>query len=64
MLDYNQLDKNIQTWIEDVVKDDNYGLQAETLYINIYNSTGDERQLSQLFEVPIGLIKAIKTIDK
>jgi len=60
MLDYNKLHRNIQIWIEDVVKNDNYGLQPETLYKNIYNSTGDERQLSQLFEVPIGLIKVIK----
>ena len=64
MLDYNQLDNNIKTWIEEIVKEDKYNLQPETLYNNIYNSTGDERQLSQLFEVPIGLIRAIKKESK
>ena len=61
MRDYKDLNTNIKNWIEEIVREeDEYNLRAETLYKNIYNSTGDDKQLSQLFEVPVGLIRAIK----
>ena len=60
MKDYNELNSNIKNWIEEIIQEDEHGLRAETLYRNIQNSTGDEKQLAQLFEVPIGLVRAIK----
>lgn len=57
---YEDIDKNIKEWIEDIVSEDEYGLKPETLYQNILNSSGDETSLSELFTVPVGLIRAIK----
>ena len=56
---YEDIDKNIKEWLEDIVAEDEYGLQAKSLYNNILNSTGDEESLSKLFAVPVGLIRAI-----
>ena len=64
MIDYDDLNTNIKNWLEEIVQEDEHGLRAGTLYKNIYNSTGDEKQLSQLFEVPVGLIRAIKDLKK
>ena len=60
MIDYENLNTNIKNWLEEIVQEDEHGLRAETLYRNIYNSSGDERQLAQIFDVPVGLVKAIK----
>ena len=56
---YKDVNKNIQEWLEDIVAEDEYGLQAESLYNNILNSSGDEKSLAELFAVPVGLIRAI-----
>ena len=60
---YEDINTNIKNWLEDIVKDDPYGLSAKTLYYNIYNSVGDVEMLSKIFEVPIGLIRIIKKQD-
>ena len=57
---YESRDESLKKWIEEIVSSDPYGLSPKTLYDNIYYSTGDDRQLSQIFEVPVGLIRAIK----
>ena len=59
---YENIDTNIKNWLEDIVKDDPYGLSAKTLYYNIYNSLGDVEMLSKIFEVPTELIKVIKEV--
>ena len=64
MKEYEYINKSIKDWIENIVSEDNYRLQPCSLYKNIYNSTGDEKQLSQIFEVPIGLVRAIKDIKR
>ena len=60
MIDYKDLNTNIKNWLEEIASDDPYGLNPETLYKNIYSSTGDDKTLSKIFEVPVGLIRAIK----
>ena len=59
MRDYEELDKDLKEWLEDIVAEDEYGLQAESLYNNILNSTGDEKSLSEIFAVPVSLVRAI-----
>ena len=60
MIDYKDLNTNIKNWLEEIVSDDPYGLNPETLYKNIYSSTGDDKTLAEIFEVPVGLVRAIK----
>lgn len=62
MIEYTDLDSNIKNWLEQIVSEDPYGLNPETLYNNIYNSTGDEKQLASIFNVPVGLIRSIKEL--
>lgn len=57
---FETIDEHIRLWIQEIVSEDKLGLSPKTLFNNIYNSDGDERQLAQLFEVPVGLIRAIK----
>ena len=58
---YETLDTFTKQWLVEVVSEDKYGLTPRTLFNNIYNSYGvDDRQLAQLFEVPVGLVRAIK----
>ena len=64
MKDYKNLSTNLKQWLQEISDEDNYGLDPSTLYKNIQNSTGDEKQLSQIFEVPIGLVRAIKDENK
>ena len=45
MKEYEELNKFIKQWLEESVADDEHGLSAQTLYRNIYNSTGDEKTL-------------------
>ncbi len=59
---YKDADKHVKEWLEDIVAEDEYGLQAETLYNSILNSTGEEKSLSEIFAVPVGLIRAIKEL--
>lgn len=61
MKDYENADKRVKEWLEEIVAENEYGLKPETLYNNILNSTGDEKSLSEIFAVPVGLIRAIKS---
>ena len=63
MKNYENADKRVKEWLEDIVSEDEYGLKPESLYNNILNSTGDEKSLSDIFAVPVGLIRAIKKED-
>ena len=51
---YEDADNRIKKWLEEIV--------AETLYDHILHSTGDEKTLSEIFAVPVGLIRAIKEL--
>ena len=62
MIEYKDLNTNIKNWLEEIVQEDEHELRAETLYKNIYNSTGDEKQLSSIYDVPVGLIRVIKEL--
>ena len=64
MKEYEELNKFIKQWLEESVADDEHGLSAQTLYRNIYNSTGDEKSLALIFAVPVGLIRAVKEEGK
>jgi hypothetical protein len=63
MKPYDELDPRLQTWIQSICDEDQYGLRPQTLYNNIALSTGDEKTLASLFEVPLGLIRKIKETD-
>jgi len=56
---YEDINENIREWLESIVAEDEYGLQAESLYNNILNSSGDEKSLASIYAVPVGLIRAI-----
>lgn len=60
MKDYENADERVKEWLEEIVSEDEYGLNPESLYNNILNSTGDEKSLAEIFAVPVGLIRAIK----
>ena len=64
MIDYETLNTNIKNWLEEIAQEDEHGLRAATLYKNIYNSTGDEKQLASIYDVSVGLIRAIQDLKK
>lgn len=63
MKDYENADERVKEWLEEIVEEDEYGLKPESLYNNILNSTGEEKTLSEIFAVPVGLIRAIKELS-
>ncbi|MBU0926019.1 hypothetical protein KKG81_14125 [bacterium] len=60
MKKFEELEQSLQNQIIDICKDDPYNLNPEFLFMNIFNSNGSTRMLSQLFEVPEALIIKIK----
>ena len=60
MKQYKELDEKLKLELEEIVLSDKYGLQAESLYINIYNSYGKTETLAQIFAVKVSLVKKIK----
>jgi len=54
------MDNQILTELEKYTKEDKYGLQVETLYRNIANSTGTDEKLAEIFMVPDILVRKIK----
>ena len=60
MKDYEDLSEKLREQLEDIVAEDEYGLQAKSLYNNILHSRGTDEKLSELFAVPIRLVQAIK----
>lgn len=60
MKKYEDLDEKLKLELEEIVKYDRYGLKAETLYKNIYNSTGNIKTLAEIFDVKESLVRRIK----
>lgn len=60
MKSYEDADEHLKEWLEDIVAEDEYGLKPESLYNNILHSSGTDEKLSELFAVPVGLVRAIK----
>lgn len=61
-MEYEDVAPQIKEWLEDIVSTDEYGLQAESLYKNILHSSGTDEKLSELFAVPVGLVRAIHNL--
>lgn len=61
MKQYKDLDEKLKNELEEIVLSDRYGLQAESLYKNIYNSYGNTETLAKIFAVKISLVNKIKT---
>ena len=60
MKKFEELPKELQIQIEDICDLDPYGLSPNTLYKNIYTSSGSYAKLAEIFEVMPSLVKAIK----
>ena len=60
MIEYNNLPQGLKTDLEMAVQSDPYGLRPETLYRNIYHSSGSTADLVKIFEVPYSLVLEIK----
>ncbi len=60
MKKFEDLPRELKEQLEDIVAEDEYGLQAKSLYNNILHSTGTDEKLSELFAVPVSLVQAIK----
>lgn len=60
MKKYEDLDTQLKLELEEIVLSDRYGLRAETLYKNIFNSTGPITTLAQIFEVSASVVRKIK----
>ena len=60
MKDYEDLSEELKERLEDAVVEDEYDLQANSLYKNILHSSGTDEKLSELFAVPVSLVRAIK----
>ncbi len=58
---YEDLDKGIKQELEQAVLSDRYGLEAKTLYQNIYNSSGAITTLAEIFEVKASIVRKIKS---
>ena len=60
MKEYELLETALKKKIEAVCETDPYGLSPQTLYKNIYHSSGSYVKLAEIFEVSPSLVKAIK----
>ena len=60
MTEYKDLDDALKFELEEAVKSDRYGLQAETLYKNIFNSSGPITTLATIFDVKASIVRKIK----
>lgn len=61
MKKYENLDEGLKLELEKAVKSDNYGLEAKTLYQNIFTSTGPIETLAKIFDVKVSVVRKIKT---
>ena len=61
MKKYDELDESIRLELEEVIKNDPYRLKPETLYKNIYNSTGSITKLAEIFDVKASVVRKIKS---
>jgi len=60
MKEFEEIDENLKKEIQSVCDSDPYGLSPQTLYGNIYRSSGSDETLAKIFEVSPSLIRAIK----
>ena len=60
MKKFEDLDKALKKELQQIVLSDRYDLRAETLYKNIFNSTGPITTLAEIFEVKASLVRKIK----
>ncbi len=63
-MEYNQIDGKLKEKIVKIVNKDQYGLNPESLYNNIKNSTGTEEKLATLYDIPVEIVKEIKSLQK
>lgn len=61
MKKYEDLDEGLKFELEEAVLSDKYGLEAKTLYKNIYTSTGPITTLVEIFDVKASVVQRIKT---
>lgn len=57
---YEDLDPGLKSILENIVEDDKYGLNAITLYHNIFRSSGASETIAHIYDVPEELVKLIK----
>ena len=60
MKKFEDLEEGLKQELEQVVLSDRFGLQAKTLYRNIYNSSGAITVLAVIFEVKASVVRKIK----
>ena len=61
MKDYENLDEELKQQIQEICDYDSYGsLSPETLYRNIYHSSGSYIELAKIFDVVPSLVRSIK----
>ena len=60
MKDYEDLEEELKKRIKEICDLDPYGLNPQTLYRNIYTSSGSYIELAKIFEVMPSLVRAIK----
>ena len=60
MKKFENLPRELKQKIEEICELDPYGLSPQTLYNNIYASSGSYIALANIFEVMPSLVKAIK----
>ena len=60
MKKFEDLDKALKKELQQIVLSDRYDLRAETLYKNIFNSTGPITTLAEIFEVKASVVRKIK----
>jgi len=60
MKKFEDLDEGLRKELKQIVLSDRFGLKADTLYKNIFNSTGPITTLAQIFEVKASVVRKIK----
>lgn len=61
---YKNVPEDIKTQLKDEINKINDNQNPENLYNNIVNSTGTVGVISNLFELPFGLVMKIRELNK
>lgn len=61
-MDFNELPEDIKNEFIEAVKGDT--LSPESLYKNVINSTGTTGQITNIFELPFGLVLKVRELNK
>ena len=61
---YKNVPEDIKTQLKDEINKINDNQNPENLYTNIVNSTGTVGVISNLFELPFGLVMKIRELNK